>query len=86
MKPVLTSWLPKVKSWAQSRCRKSWISTEVLMSTNRLDQTSTTDVPEDDVWKKLAERRDVLEMCIEEEVPFADRAERLLEQLEEEGH
>ena len=56
------------------------------MSTGRLGQTSTTDVPEDDVWEKLAEYRDVLEMCIEEEVPFADRAERLLEQLDEGGY
>ena len=56
------------------------------MSTDRPDQTSTTDVPKDDVWEKLDERRDVLEMCIEEEVPFAERAERLLEQLEEEGY
>ena len=56
------------------------------MSTDRPDRTSTTDVPKHDVWERLAERRDVLEMCIEEEVPFADRAERLLEQLEEEGY
>lgn len=56
------------------------------MSTDRLGQTSTTDVPEDDVWEKLAGYRDVLQMCIEEEVPFANRAERLLEQLDEEGY
>jgi hypothetical protein len=56
------------------------------MSTNRTDQTSTTNLPEDNAWEKLAERRDVLEMCIEEEVPFADRAERLLERLDEEGY
>ena len=55
------------------------------MSTDRLGKTST-DVPEDDVWEKLAEYRDVFEMCIEEEVPFADRAERLLEQLDEGGY
>lgn len=39
-----------------------------------------------DPWERLAAHRDVLKMCIEEDVPFADRAERLLERLDEEGH
>lgn len=46
----------------------------------------STDDGSDDVWRQLAKRRDVLEMCVEENVPFADRAERLLERLEEEGY
>jgi len=39
-----------------------------------------------DVWEQLAKRRDALEMCVEEDVPFADRAEKLLERLDEEGY
>ena len=39
-----------------------------------------------DPWEELAEHREVLEMCIEEDVPFADRARALLERLEEEGY
>ena len=39
-----------------------------------------------DAWAQLAEHRDVLEMCVEEGVPFADRAEQLLARLEEEGY
>ena len=39
-----------------------------------------------DPWERLAERRDALEMCIEEGVPFAERAKRLLERLDEEGY
>jgi hypothetical protein len=47
----------------------------------------STETPDtSDVWERLAERRDALEMCVEEDVPFADRAERLLERLDEEGH
>jgi hypothetical protein len=45
-----------------------------------------TDVGSDEVWRQLAERREALEMCVEEDVPFADRAERLLDRLEEEGY
>jgi hypothetical protein len=41
---------------------------------------------ETDPWKRLAERREALELCVEEELPFAERAERLLERLEEEGY
>lgn len=40
----------------------------------------------DDPWEQLAERREVLEMCIDEDVPFAKRAKRLLDRLEEEGY
>jgi len=39
-----------------------------------------------DPWARLAEHRDALEMCVEEDVPFADRARRLLDRLEEEGY
>lgn len=39
-----------------------------------------------DVWARLAEHRDALEMCVEEDVPFADRAEKLLDRLDEEGY
>ncbi|WP_169331737.1 hypothetical protein [Natronococcus amylolyticus] len=40
----------------------------------------------EDAWKTLAEKRDVLKMCIEEDVPFAEDAEVLLEKLDEEGY
>ncbi|WP_198667798.1 hypothetical protein [Saliphagus sp. LR7] len=39
-----------------------------------------------DPWKQLAAHRETLEMCIEEGTPFAERAERLLEKLDEEGY
>ena len=39
-----------------------------------------------DAWARLAEHREALEMCIEEETPFADRARQLLDRLEEEGY
>lgn len=55
------------------------------MSRDDLDISDTIDGTED-VWKKMAEQREVLEMCVEEDIPFADRAERLLERLEEEGY
>ena len=48
------------------------------------DEPSETD--EQDSWAELAEYRDALEMCIDEDVPFAERAERLLERLEDEGY
>ena len=52
--------------------------------------TEQTTEPESDksgdVWAKLAERREALEMCVKEDVPFADRAEKLLERIEEEGY
>lgn len=41
---------------------------------------------ENNVWEELAEHRDVLEMCVEEEVAFADDAEVLLERLDQEGY
>lgn len=34
-------------------------------------------------WAMLADYRDVLQMCIDEELPFANRARRLLERLDE---
>lgn len=40
----------------------------------------------DDIWAEIAEHEETLEMCIEEDVPFAPRAERLLKRLEEEGY
>jgi hypothetical protein len=50
--------------------------------------TKTTDTGEqsDDVWERVAERREALELCVEEDVPFADRAQKLLDRLEEEGY
>lgn len=41
---------------------------------------------DDHVWEELAEHRETLEMCVEEDVSFADRAEKLLERLDEEGY
>lgn len=41
---------------------------------------------ESNPWKRIAEHRETLEMCIEEETSFADQAETLLERLEEEGY
>lgn len=38
------------------------------------------------VWTALAEHRDTLEMLVAEETAFAERAERLLARLEEEGY
>lgn len=45
-----------------------------------------TEMTEPDPWECLAEHRDALEMCVEEDVPFAERAEQLLEKLEDEGY
>lgn len=39
-----------------------------------------------DPWEQLAQCRETLEMCIEEDVPFAPHAKRLLERLDEEGY
>lgn len=39
-----------------------------------------------DPWKQLAKHRETLEMCVEEDTPFAERAETLLEKLDEEGY
>lgn len=41
---------------------------------------------DEDPWERLAEHRDVLKMCVEEDVPFAERAEQLLDCLREEGY
>lgn len=54
------------------------------MSTINEPTDETTD--DSDPWEQLAAHRDALEMCVEEDVPFADRAEQLLERLEEEGY
>lgn len=56
------------------------------MSTDRIDHLRSGKDSKEDVWRQLAEHRDALEMCVEEEVPFADRAEKLLDRLEEEGY
>lgn len=56
------------------------------MSVDEIDITDSDDSPDDDIWAELAESRDALEMCVEEDVPFADRAEKLLERIEEEGY
>jgi len=37
-------------------------------------------------WEELAEHEDTLEMLIEEDVPMAEDAEILLEELEERGY
>lgn len=47
---------------------------------------STDKRAETDVWERLADSREALEMCVEEDVPFSSRAERLLERIEEEGY
>ena len=40
----------------------------------------------DSVWEEIAEEHEeALEICIEEETPFAEKAERLLDELEERG-
>lgn len=51
-----------------------------------LDVGGPPQTDSEESWEKLAENRDVLKMCIEEDVPFAEDAEILLEQLEEEGY
>lgn len=56
------------------------------MSTDNADVLHSKKDPEEDIWRQLAEHRDTLEMCIEEDVPFADRAETLLDRLDEEGY
>ena len=56
------------------------------MSTSQMDILDTDDEPDTDVWQQLAERRDALEMCVDEDLPFAERAERLLERLDKEGY
>lgn len=49
------------------------------------ERVPTADDPPGDPWEDLAEDRDTLEMLIEEDTPFADRAERLLARLDEDG-
>ena len=37
---------------------------------------STNNNAESDVWERLADSREALEMCVEEDVPFSARAEK----------
>ena len=55
------------------------------MSGDSSDTADSSDA-DDDIWKQLAERREALEMCVEEDVPFAQRAEKLLDRLNQEGY
>lgn len=45
--------------------------------------TSTADDGEQDVWEQLEAKRDVFEMIIEEDGPFAPHAENVLTALDE---
>ena len=40
----------------------------------------------EDPWESLARHRETLEMCVEENTPFADRARKLLEKLDAKNH
>jgi hypothetical protein len=51
-----------------------------------LDAGGPPELDSEESWKQLAQSRDILEMCIEEGVPFAEDAEILLEKLDEEGY
>lgn len=48
--------------------------------------STASDEEESDPWAELAAHRDTLQMCIEEDVAFADDARTLLAKLEEEGY
>lgn len=48
--------------------------------------TESVDPGAVDPWERLAEHRDLLEMCIEEETPFSEHARQLLDRLDEEGY
>lgn len=37
------------------------------------------------IWNEVSEYRDELELIVEEDLPFAERAERLLDRLDEEN-
>ena len=41
---------------------------------------------EEDPWARVARHRETLEMVAEEDVPFSDRAQHLLDRLDEEGY
>jgi len=56
------------------------------MSADDIGTLAADEDPKIDVWERLAKRRDALEMCVKEDVPFASRAEKLLERLDEEGY
>ena len=47
---------------------------------------SIDDGDDREVWERVAEHRDMLEMCVEEDVPFAEPAKRLLDRLDKEGY
>jgi len=49
------------------------------------ENSSSSERVSDDVWERLSGNRDALEMCVEEDLPFSDRAEKLLNRLDEEG-
>ena len=52
-----------------------------------MSQSKTPPTDDDnDPWEELAEHEDTLEMLIEEDVPMAQDAEVLLEELEERGY
>lgn len=46
----------------------------------------TPDEDDSDAWAELAEHRDTLEMCIEEDTAFAPYAENLLDELDNRGY
>ena len=41
---------------------------------------------QEDPWARVARHRETLEMVAEEDVPFSDRAQHLLDRLDEEGY
>jgi len=49
-------------------------------------ETGDTTDTESDPWEQLAAKRDTLEMCIEEDTPFAGRAKQLLSELDARGY
>lgn len=61
-------------------------SQEADTSMSTIDKEGGSETADRDPWEPLAEHRDILEMCIEEETPFADRAAVLLDRLAEEGY
>lgn len=40
---------------------------------------------DDDVWQRVNEHREALEICVEEDTPFEPYAKRLLEELDDRG-
>lgn len=41
---------------------------------------------DEDVWEQMSSHSEALEMCVDEDAPFAEYAEKLLERLDEEGY